>query len=302
MKKHSYSFSFAILLSALTAVSCGSPQASTPIIPANNSTGTNTTNGSTTTPTNGSTSSSTPTPSSGSSGSSKPIALIYKGPGSCSVADGDAGITGYGCSEAACDVATVAGYQCQYVGPTDLSNSATAAQVSAIFGSAKVWIQPGGYADEAYNAMTTKLRSSIVSFVSSGGGYVGFCAGAFLAASGFNIFPGDADLYSYQDIGTSEDEDYNYLPIKWGTTTRDIYFEGGPYFHNLSSAVEVMATFGTSSTVAAARVAYGLGRVYVSGPHPEAPAVWGTEDGNNDPDGNDYAIGAQMVQWAGGTN
>ncbi|MBC7396874.1 MAG: hypothetical protein H7333_05470, partial [Bdellovibrionales bacterium] len=36
----------------------------------------------------------------------KPLALIYKGPGACSLDQDDAGESGYGCSEAAADVAT----------------------------------------------------------------------------------------------------------------------------------------------------------------------------------------------------
>jgi glutamine amidotransferase PdxT len=236
----------------------------------------------------------TPTPT---EDESKPLALIYKGPGSCSLDQGDAGESGYGCSEAAADVATQAGFRFQYVGPKDLVENATAAQVSALFGNAKVWMQPGGISNTAYYAMTTKLRNAIVNFVSNGGGYVGFCAGAFLATDWFGIFPGNSHIYHYtperRDVG------YAFLSFTWSGQNRKVYFEGGPYLSNVSSKAEIMATFSTGY-VAAARSAYGKGRVYISGPHPEAPAIWANEDGINDPDGSDLDIGASMVTWAAG--
>ncbi len=96
----------------------------------------------------------------------EPVALIYQGPGSCSVEEGDAGTTGYGCSEAASDVAVAAGFQVKFVGPTDLPENATPDQVAALFQNAKVWIQPGGIAETAFFSMTEKLRTEIVNFVS----------------------------------------------------------------------------------------------------------------------------------------
>lgn len=237
--------------------------------------------------------SSDPTPSE----ESKPLALIYKGPGSCSLDQGDDGESGYGCSEASADVATLAGFRFQFVGPKDLAENATAEQVKALFGNAKVWIQPGGISNTAYYAMTAKLRNSIVNFVSNGGGYVGFCAGAFLATDWFGIFPGNSHLYRY--TSARSDVGYAFLNMTWNGKSRKVYFEGGPYLSNLSSKAEVTATFSTGY-VAAARAAYGKGRVYISGPHPEAPVIWSGEDGIADPDGSDLDLGADMVTWASG--
>jgi hypothetical protein len=235
----------------------------------------------------------------------KPLALIYKGPGSCSLDQGDAGIHGYGCSEAAADVATAAGFQFKYVGPTDLPENATADQVTALFGNAKVWMQPGGIAETAFFAMTTKLRTEIVNFVSNGGGYVGFCAGAFMATgnigdsryAGFGIFPGYTSAYNYTTI--KPDLTYTFESVTWEGAQRSIYFEGGPYLYDYGKDAEVMATFNDTGDTASARAAYGKGRVWISGPHPEAPQIWSQEDGITDPDGSDIALGADMVRWAG---
>jgi len=226
----------------------------------------------------------------------RPLALIYKGPGSCSLDQGDAGESGYGCSEAASDAATLAGFRFQFVGPRDLAESASSDQVQALFGNAKVWIQPGGVSNTAYYAMTAKLRQSIVQFVKDGGGYVGFCAGAFLAADWFYIFPGSAHAYRYNPIRS--DLTYAFLNLNWNGQKRSVYFEGGPYLSNLGSTAEVTARFDTGY-IAAARAPYGKGRVYISGPHPEAPQIWSQEDGMSDPDGSDLDLAASMITWAG---
>jgi hypothetical protein len=238
--------------------------------------------------------------------SSAPIALIYSGPGSCSVAEGDAGTTGYGCSEAASDVAVSAGFQVKFVGPNDLPDGATPDQVAALFQNAKVWIQPGGIAETAFFAMTEKLRTEIVNFVSNGGGYVGFCAGAYMATAtigasryaGFGIFPGITHAYSYEPMIAGQD--YTLMHVTWNGAERAIYFEGGPYLGVAGTDAEVIATFDDSGLTAAARAPYGKGRVFISGPHPEAPSVWTTEDGVTDPDGSDAALAVDMVKWAAG--
>jgi hypothetical protein len=216
----------------------------------------------------------------------KPLALIYKGPGSCRTEDGDVGESGFGCSEASADVATAAGFRYQYVGPKD----------SPDFSKARVWIQPGGHSYQAYAAMAPKLRTGVISFVKNGGGFVGFCAGAFLAAEWLGIFPGSASLYGYSPARS--DVGYNFLSTTWNGAKRSVYFEGGPYLYNLGSTVEVTAKFSTGY-VAAARAPYGKGRVYIAGPHPEAPAIWAEEDGLKDPDGSDIDLAAEMVTWAG---
>jgi glutamine amidotransferase PdxT len=233
-----------------------------------------------------------------------PLDLVYSGAGSCSVAEGDAGTTGYGCSEASADIASAAGFRVQYVGPNDLSSSSTTAQVQAIFGSAKVWIQPGGVAETALAAMSSRLKTELVNFISTGGGYVGTCAGAFIATAkvgsgsytGLGIFPGKTAPYRY----TYLHDDYALLEVNWSGVTRDIYFEGGPYIYDLPSTAQTMATFVKGGAIAAARASYNLGRVYISGPHVEAPSYWTSEDGFTDPDGPDYALGVQMIDWAAG--
>ncbi len=227
-----------------------------------------------------------------------PLALIYKGPGSCSADQGDAGNSGYGCSEASADVAHQAGFRTKFVGPNDLNNQSTPAQIRALFADAKVWVQPGGISNVAFYAMSAKLKSEMIRFVSNGGGYVGYCAGAFLATDWFGLFPGSSSLYGYNSARS--DVGYAFLNMNWLGKNRKVYFEGGPYLHHISSAAEITARF-SGGAVAAARANYGQGRVYIAGPHPEAPAIWSEEDGIFDPDGSDQDLAEEMMLWAAGS-
>lgn len=224
-----------------------------------------------------------------------PLALIYKGPGSCSKDQDDAGESGYGCSEASADVASFAGFQYRYVGPEDLSEDATKEQVEALFGTAKVWIQPGGVSDVAYGAMTKKLKTSLVDFIQNGGGFVGFCAGAFLATDWFNLLDARSGAYPYNS--ERSDVGFAFLDVLWNGRKRSIYFEGGPYFYNVGPTVDVTARF-MSGEAESARASFGRGRVYITGGHPEAPAIWSEEDGLHDPDGSDIDLAAEMISWA----
>ncbi len=224
-----------------------------------------------------------------------PLALIYKGPGACSAEEGDAGTTGYGCAEADADVAVAAGFQYRFVGPDDLNENSTEAEISALFSPASIWVQPGGISNVAYASMSSTLISSMIRFIENGGGYVGFCAGAFLAADWFYIFPGWASRYSYSSVRA--DVGYSFEPLLWNGVVKNVYFEGGPYLYALAPEVEVTARFNTGYVVSA-RSNYGQGRVYITGAHPDAPQVWSQEDGISDPDGSDFDIAINMYRWA----
>jgi len=225
----------------------------------------------------------------------RPVALIYKGDGAC--VDG--------CSEASAEVAAKAGFEPRFVGPLDLDESSTGAEVAELFRGARVWIQPGGVAVTAFYTMSRKLRESIRMFVASGGGYVGFCAGAFMATrkigssryAGLGILPGFTAPYYLSPIRPNLD--YSLPSLNWGGFRRQVFFEGGPYFYGFQNQAEPVASY-DSGEIAAVRAFFGKGRVFVSGPHPEAPLIWTEEDGIKDPDGIDQDLAVQMVRWASG--
>ena len=197
-----------------------------------------------------------------------PIALIYGGPGVLTGADDTL--------ELATHVAELAGFETVEVRgrvDTDLLNRAS------------VWVQPGGpnlYADRFMNGngMTTQVRD----FVNRGGGYVGFCGGAYSAMNNLRLIKGSAWRY---------DEYTMKIPIVWLGAVRFLHFEHGPYIQLAANAnAEVVGRY-EDGTIAAARANYGRGKVFISGPHPEASQTWPPIA---DADGSDQEIAIGMLR------
>ena len=212
-----------------------------------------------------------------------PIALVYQGPGACPEH----------CSDAAAEMANLAGFETRFVGPNESNRH--------IFDDAAVWIQPGGVSVTAAQNMDPQLKKNLKAFVGNGGGYVGFCAGAFLATAkigtsgvdGLGILPGGTELFPSHD-------EVLILPVTWNQKSRFVYWEGGPFFKvDASHPFEIIATF-ADGTPAAVRATYKDGRVFVSGPHPEAPQYWRDYFKLTDPDGLDSDLASDMIVWAAG--
>ena len=212
-----------------------------------------------------------------SSALAAPKALVYNGAGACAE----------NCAKAAYDIAAKAGFDPVYVGDDESDPK--------IFDSAAVWIQPGGHASLAMTSMADALKTNLKNFINQGGGYVGFCAGAFVATemvgntkvNGLGIIPGNTTLF-----GSGVD----LKKFTWNGSERYLYWEGGPYFSNMPSSVEQIGAYpdGSSATV---RTSYGKGRVYITGAHPEAPQQWKDYNRLNDPDGDDSDLVVQMLSW-----
>jgi glutamine amidotransferase-like uncharacterized protein len=221
------------------------------------------------------------------------IALVYEGPGSCAE----------DCTAGAANAARRAGFSVKIVGPRALAENASEDQVAALFRGAKVWVQPGGKSRTAALTMTQKLKSALVSFVRAGGGYVGYCAGAFLSTpiigstgvAGLGLFPGKT--WPYSPPPARAGLTFSIEKLSWYGGERHVYFEGGPYLLDLDPSVEVTARY-ADGLVAAARAPVGAGRIYISGPHPEAPEWWTTIDRVVDPDGTDEDLASHMILWA----
>ena len=219
-------------------------------------------------------------------------ALVYNGPGACSD----------GCYQAAFQVALEAGLDPVYVNEKALNSQSKPADVQALFQDAAVWIQPGGKSKTVMTSMTKALKSAIDSFVKLGGGYVGFCAGAFSSTKyvgttstlGFNFMPGKTILYPYNHQA-------GIIPLNWQGKTRQIYWEGGPYISSIPAGkAETIATY-PNGTVAAARSTYGKGKVFVTGAHPEAPQDWRDYYKLTDTDGLDHDLAVDMINWVTAT-
>lgn len=218
-------------------------------------------------------------------------ALVYNGPGAC--ADG--------CYQAAYQMALKAGLDPVYVGPSDLNRNTNEADAAQLFKDVAVWIQPGGKSRTVVSNMTSQLKDALKKYVNTGGGYVGFCAGAFSATQyvgttgyfGFNFLPGKTVLYSSRKAA-------DIIPVNWNGKTRHIYWEGGPYLTEIPEGLaEVRATY-PNGQIASVRSKYGQGKVYVTGLHPEAPQDWRDYYHLKDPDGLDDDLAVEMIDWATG--
>lgn len=164
-----------------------------------------------------------------------------------------------------------------------------------------VW--PGGYAGTATKALKPETRTRVrQAVVEKGVSYIGFCAGAFMAASppaangghpeyGFSIVPYESILPEYEPNGKHQHDYAQIVTVSLPDNPRmDLVWLGGPYF---PSATEVLARYKTGAP-AMMQTAAGRGFVVLTGPHPESPSGWA--DGFADADGKkgDVELAAKM--------
>ena len=215
----------------------------------------------------------------------RPLALVYRGPASCS-----------GCSEAAAALLQSSrwDFAIQYVGPQErrqLSESA--------FEGATLYVQPGGNGtvEEAFAALRGYARA-IRQFVKNGGRYLGFCMGGYLAGTtpGFHLLPADTDQFITSAGASVRTEADTVVKVYWRDQPRYMYFQDGPYFPlpRAPKGTTVLATY-TNRTIAALVTPFGKGSVGVVGPHPEATVDWYAEHSLVDPDGPDADLGHDLI-------
>jgi glutamine amidotransferase-like uncharacterized protein len=225
----------------------------------------------------------------------KPLALIYKGEGSCEE----------DCSESLAAIAQKMGFETKYVGPEEKSY--------AVFEGASVWLQPGGLVTQQNRAMVIELKRNIVKFVNNGGGYVGICAGALLASESYGwnstnqgpftdealgFFPGSSTIYSAPSSVELIESEWKAMGL------RHLYWELGPAFPNekvWGGAVEVISRY-PNDQAATIRRNFGKGKVFVTAFHPEAPQYWRDHFKMQDRDGLDFDLVAEMIRWTRGSS
>jgi glutamine amidotransferase-like uncharacterized protein len=217
-----------------------------------------------------------------------PVALVYEGPGNC---EGS-------CSDAAAEIPARMGMRIRFVNAKTIKK--------ADFEDAVLWMQPGGNAIRAARALGPKGLKLIRDFVEGGGGYVGFCAGAFMTDTttdyagnvpGLGFVPGSQDYFKVQ-----QDEKPVLVNVNWRGKMRKIYFNQGGYFdfQNSKQPLTVLGWFenneGMPRVPASVFLNWGHGKVAVMGAHPEATAAWKRTDDLEDPDGSDQDIAEEMVR------
>jgi glutamine amidotransferase-like uncharacterized protein len=142
----------------------------------------------------------------------------------------------------------------------------------------------GGTSSTQGRELGAQRREAIRQFLRSGGGYVGVCAGGFLACSERDV---ELQLIEAEHDGTSGSGivtlDISRTEKSQPVGKHKTKFSGGPIFHSLGSSVEVWATYETDlriddkktnrlkGTPAVIAVTYGKGRVVAFSPHCERP-------------------------------
>ncbi len=182
----------------------------------------------------------------------------------------------------------------KYVGPNEQLQFST-----ATLQAAALYVQPGGSGElsQAYRHVK-KHEHEIRTYVMSGGRYLGFCMGGYLAGKnpGFRLLPGDTDQFIASRGASVRTEADTIVTVYWRGRPRSMYFQDGPYFlldHGTAN-VTVLATY-TNGKIAAMVAPCGKGKVGVSGPHPEATAAWYKAYNLIDPDGPDLEPGHDLL-------
>ncbi len=218
----------------------------------------------------------------------RPLALVWAGPGACRP----------GCVKGAAKVASRAGFEVQYIYPglKDFS----------VFQEAKLWVQPGGHSVTAAQSMGPAMLERVREFVAEGGGYVGFCAGAFLSTpligtteeNGYGLIPGETELL------IQEGNDHKMLKVATPKGDEWMYYAGGPFFKISEESLkavngEIIGRY-PDGKIAAIQAHYGKGKVAVSGFHPESSFIWKLIKFKIDRDGSDIGYAVDMVKYATG--
>jgi len=147
-------------------------------------------------------------------------------------------------------------------------------------------IIPGGYTAECVDALGEEGFEQIREFVAGGGGYVGICAGAYIAARkvevpgrppGLRIIEIENERKAGQGLRTITIVQPEHPVVKGYEGEADIWYQNGPMM-KASEGVETLAVYeeGAAAIVCST---YGHGKVIIFSSHPE-----GSLEGGVDPE------------------
>jgi len=199
---------------------------------------------------------------------SHPLALVYRGPASTP-----------GCPEAVAAALHRSRWdlQVRFVGPRE-----DLLLEPDVLGRAMLYAQPGGGSLRRAYRRVRSAAPAVRDFVRSGGGYLGFCLGGYLAGEtpGFGLLPGDVDRFIDTPGARPDSAGDALLTLTWAGRRRQVFFQDGPWF-DLDpdrGPAEVLATY-DNGLPAAVVAPFGRGAVGVVGPHPEASPDWYSDSG-----------------------
>jgi hypothetical protein len=203
--------------------------------------------------------------------------------------------TAFGGAESLEDIATADGLSHETVGSAQL-DAMTVDQLAEY--GAIVW--PGGYAGQMSASLKTSTRNKIRQAVRERGvGFVGFCAGAFIAVSpdttwGFALIQQETlPYYHLEDEGTPQ----AMVTLNFADgSKRNVIWWGGPTLPEFPGGV--IARYSDNNEPSIAQAWAGNGLMVLSAGHPEAPADWEAKLGLKDTDGLDHDIALAMIHAA----
>jgi glutamine amidotransferase-like uncharacterized protein len=152
-----------------------------------------------------------------------------------------------------------------------------------------VFVMPGGNSWDQYVGLGyEKGASKIRDFVSKGGGYIGICAGAYLACDyivwegtrysyPMGLFPGHGDgaideiaSWPYSSMTNISIVNHTHPITKSLPDSMWILYYGGPEFYPYAGAnVTILGRYQVNGEAAIVACQYGSGKVFLTGPHPE---------------------------------
>jgi len=147
-------------------------------------------------------------------------------------------------------------------------------------------IVPGGYTARYVDALGEGGFEQIREFVARGGGYIGICAGAYIAAQnvevpgrpyGLGIIEIRNERGAGRDLRTITIAKPEHSVVKGYTGQVDIWYQNGPMMQ-AGKGVETLAVY-EEEAAAIVCSTYGQGRVVIFSPHPE-----GSLEGGVDPE------------------
>lgn len=213
-----------------------------------------------------------------------PLALVYRGRASLP-----------GCAESVAALLRSSrwDFDVRYVGPRE-----ALPLTPDVLASAVLYAQPGGGTLRAAWRRMRSYDGCIRSFVASGGRYLGFCLGGYLAGAtpGFALLPGDTDQYIATDDASVDSTRATVVTVDWRNRQRRMYFQDGAVFRidRRAAGLDVIATY-PNGEIAAMATDYGHGRVAVVGPHPEADRDWFADSGLPLPSDDARSAGLELV-------
>jgi glutamine amidotransferase-like uncharacterized protein len=153
-------------------------------------------------------------------------------------------------------------------------------------GDCSLLIVPGGYTAQCVDAVGEEGFEQIREFVAGGGGYVGICAGAYIAAQnvevpgrppGLGIIEIENERKAGQGLRTITIVKPEHPVVKGYTEEVSTWYQNGPMM-KASEGVETLAVY-EEGAAAIVWATYGQGRVVIFSPHPE-----GSLEGGVDPE------------------